>query len=254
MNCDATNKNNPDLESNKRLRYAYFLANHPDTFEAIEKGNIILFHGTRSSALPSILKYGVNSVDEAVKNNISLTTGEEWSRIGGKRSFVSFTDDLETATGYASISSSKKQNPSSEFGVMIGISTEALKSLKTCRISSDTPEVGIRDCVPAEYIRMLAVPSNKVRFVKKLVGNMPIEVMPMNIEAPFYYMDRQHMKAELEAHKSKKEQEVQTQLEYSQADVKRLARGRKLSKLLGWLRQSKEKVENRGKNDEAEYR
>lgn len=227
------------------------MLNHPDTFEKIEQDNIILFHGTGSSALPSILKHGMNSVDKAKEDGIELTTGEEWSRIGGKRNFISFTDDLETAIRYANIGAITEQKGNAEFGVMIGLSTEALQHLRKCGISSDTPEIGIKDYVSTEHIKMLAVPPHKVEFVKRLVGDMPIEVMPMNIEDPFYGMTRFEMKKELELDKSEKTSDINRQWEYGQDDVKKLAKGRKLSRVLGWITNLKEKTMNRGKQDEC---
>lgn len=115
VNCEGINKSSPDLEADKRLRYAYLLLNHPDTLEKIEQDNIILFHGTGSSALPSILKHGMKSVDKAKEERIELTTGEEWSRIGGKREFISFTDHLETAIRYANVGAITEQKGNAEF-------------------------------------------------------------------------------------------------------------------------------------------
>lgn len=65
---------------------------------------------------------------------------------------------------------------------MLSLFTEALQHLRKCLISSDTSEIGIKDYVSTEHIKMLAVPPNKVEFVKRPVGDMPIEVMPMDIE------------------------------------------------------------------------
>lgn len=244
-------KDNPYIEADKRAHFAYLLANHPDTFETMTKHNIILFHGTRIEALPSILKYGMNSVNASTREGIEITTGEKWSRIDGKRDFISFTNSIGTAISYALAGSDDEDNKSKEFGVVIGMSTESLEHLTTCTVYSDTPEVGIKDHIPTEHIKMLAVPPDKVEFVKKLVGNLPIEVMPMNIEAPCYGMDIFEMARTLEIDKEKRITETKSTPEYKQDDVKKMAKGRSLSRLLGWITKLTEKTVDGGKEDEA---
>ena len=93
-------RNDALLEGNRRLQYAYLLAKHPETFNKMQKDNIILFHGTRIEALPGILKYGMNSLAESNKNDIDITTGERSTQRGDARTFISFTDHIGTALDY----------------------------------------------------------------------------------------------------------------------------------------------------------
>lgn len=240
-------KNNPLLEGNRRIAYAYLLANHPETFDKIQKDNVILFHGTRVDALPNILKYGMKSFAESIREGIDVTTGEQSTRMGGNREFISFTDDIGIALDYASIGGSKEQE--SSFGVMIGMSIDSLEQLRTCNVASDTPEIGIRDNIPVEHIKMLMVPPGKEEVVKKMVGDLPIEVMPINIEEPFYGMSRHEMKQEFEMDDQTREQQTQSKPEYTKQDMKDLAKGRKLSRILGWISKLKEKIKDRGTED-----
>ncbi len=108
-------KNNPIIESRKRAAYAFLLATNPETFDMLTQNNINLFHGTNANALPSILKYGMQSVDGQSSKGIVTTTGEESSRIGGKRSFISFTDDLDIAIDYTSLTPQKDKSTQESF-------------------------------------------------------------------------------------------------------------------------------------------
>lgn len=132
------------------------LATHPETFEIMTKHNINLFHGTKFDALHNILNYGMNSIDELSKKGITISTGERWSRTNGKRDFISFTDDLDTALGYASIQNSQDKQNSSDFGILIGISSDDVKQMKTCSVHSEVPEIGVMNNVPLEYIKFIA--------------------------------------------------------------------------------------------------
>lgn len=116
-------RNDPCMERKRRIGFAYLLATNPETFDIMVNNNINLFHGTNANALSNILKYGMQSVDEQAKKDIVTSTGEEWSRIGGKRSFISFTDDLDTALDYASCYNSKANIYEQTFSILIGISS-----------------------------------------------------------------------------------------------------------------------------------
>lgn len=168
---------------------AYVLATNPESFEVIYKNNINLFHGTKANALPSILKYGINSVNESTKSGIQVSTGEEWSRIGEKRDFISFTDDLSVAEYYASMSPSKVIQGEEPFEVILGISPDSLNKLKICTVNSGLPEIGIIDNVPIESIEMIAVPKSKVEFVRRLTEGKKINVVSMDFDDKFYYFD-----------------------------------------------------------------
>ena len=188
VNKKQMNKSDPYIEGDKRIGYANLLINNPNTFELIKKNNITVFHGTNSNALPSILKYGMGSIDTLKNNGVDILTGETWSRVQGKRSFISFTDDIDIASGYASIGTTK----TSAFGVVIGLSLENLNKQRTRTIHSDVPEIGIADKVSREDISFIGVPPDKVEFVKKLVNDDKVIVAPIEIGNKFYYKDDFH--------------------------------------------------------------
>lgn len=180
--------NNPFIERKKRVAMAYLLATYPESYDSLSIGKVNLFHGTKASALPTILKYGINSIDEANKNGIDIATGEEWSRIGENRSFISFSDDLAVAEEYASLTTDATKENS--FGVVLGISQQCLKDLRTCTVNSYIPEIGIIGKVDIKNIKIIAVPENKIDFVKKLVEGTDIEVIPIDLnDKPFYIDD-----------------------------------------------------------------
>ncbi len=168
---------------------AYLLVTNPDTFEIVKDNNIILFHGTNSNALYSILNNGINSVSNLKRKDISVSTGEKWSRINDERNFISFTDDLNVALDYASISPSTDLQNQSSFAVIIGLSLNDTKQLHTDTVFSDLPEIGVTDNIPVELIKFLAVPTSKIEFVRKLVDNTQINVMPIDISERFYYIN-----------------------------------------------------------------
>lgn len=182
-------KNDPDIEAKKRLNMAYLLASNPEMFETIRESKGYFFHGTNANSIPSILKHGINSVNKSRDNGITVSTGETWSRINGGRNFVSLTDDLATALGYAAIEPSQNAEAEStllNFGVIIGTSLEDMSGIKTCTVDSDLPEVGIRDNLPLKNIKFLAVPKERVEFVRKMVGEGNIKVVSFDMDDRFY--------------------------------------------------------------------
>ena len=250
-------KNNPFIEREKRIGYAYLLATHPETFEILTQNDVNLFHGTNANALPNILKYGMQSVDEQSSKGIASSTGEEWSRIGGKRSFISFTDDIDTALDYASITPESDKFTQESFGVIIGISSNSLKELKTCRVHSDLPEVGIMDSIPLEHIKTIAVPEDKVEFVRKLVGNNEIIVTPISIDEKFYYVDSEFGEISFDTEKVKQlaEQKKQvTRTNFNSKGMAEISKTRKVSGVRSIYEKIKEVIKNRGKENGKDTR
>lgn len=188
MEKEVLFKNNPSIEASKRLNMAYLLLTNPEMVETMQQTGASFFHGTNANALPGILKYGINSVDKSTENNIEVTTGEEYSRIQGKRSFVSITDCLDEALNYTKINSNIKDQLLN-FGVMIGISLKDMKNINTTTINSDISEIGVVDNLPLDNIKFLAVPNDKEDFVKKLVGQKDIKIVGMNLDDKFYNLD-----------------------------------------------------------------
>ena len=184
------NNNNPLIEARKRVGVAYLIARNPETYDYITKNNVCVFHGTNSHALPGILKNGLKSFGVLKKENVELKSGEQVTmeyRLGENSSdFISVSDDLETIYEYSAYDKDK-----SGFGVAIGLKQEALKKLKTVHVDSDCVEFGIKGQVPVDMIDFIGVAQDNVDYVKKLVGQRNIKVMPMplNFEEKFYLIE-----------------------------------------------------------------
>lgn len=237
-------ENNPFTESEKRLNMSYLLLTSPQMFEVIQKSGGHFFHGTNANALFNILKYGLNSVNVSKKYNINVTTGEEWSRRNGERTFVSLTDCLNVALYYAR----RKPNNSEykenlfDFEVIVGTSLEDMSGIKCISVYSDIPEVGIIGNLSLDHIKFLAVPESKVEFVKKMVGQKNIEVVSMNMRDDFFikdFKDKMYMLENEEINKSKPE------VEFFKEDVKEVIETRRTSminKIFNSLKKTIQKI------------
>lgn len=233
MEREVLYKNNPFIESNKRLNMAYLLLKNPQMISAIQKSGGYFFHGTNANALPSILKYGINSINTSIENNIDVTTGEEWSRIQGKRSFVSLTDCLDVSLSYANMKPNNNNSTNSllNFGIVIGTSLEDMNGLCVSGIHSDFVEIGVRGNLPVDHIKFLAVADDKVEFVKKMIGKKDIEVVSMDIEDIFFIdYNIQKLKV-LEQYNENIDPQKQSYPTYAKDDVKPLVNERKTSKI-----------------------
>ena len=186
---DICNKDGPLIEATRRLTMAYVLLRNPQTFDLLVQNNINLFHGTNGNALPSILKYGLTSLKEARNNNITISTGEQWSRRTENRNFISFTDMISVADYYSQFSP-VEGTEQLNFEVVIGTTLEDVDKIR-CTIFSDTIEVGVRKNLPLDKIRMIMVPSDKIDFVKKIVGDQ-IVVAPLDYKDAFFYVDDEY--------------------------------------------------------------
>jgi len=178
-------KNNPRIDIERRIGLAYLIIRNPDTFEQIANNNIVYFHGTNANALPGIIKYGINSLDESKKNNVEVTTGEQWSRQNG-RNFISFTDVLELAEGYSTLRSQKETELS--FPVVFGTTKENILNSNFTYVHSDFPEVGVVGCFPKELITCVMVPSNKIDIIRKMVGTEMLVLPIDDVQNKFYSM------------------------------------------------------------------
>lgn len=148
--------------------------------------SVNLFHGTNFSALPGIIKYGLNSVDESLRNGIEVNSGEEWSRINGGRSFVSLTDVLHIAEYYSCSGIKNEQS----FNVLIGTNVDSASSIGFHIVHSDIPEVAVKSSLPLECIRAICVPSDKIDYVKRIVGDKPIKILAVDdINDKFYCIE-----------------------------------------------------------------
>ena len=243
MQREVLYKNNPSIESKKRLNMGYLLLQNPQMIETIEKSKGCFFHGTNANALPSILKYGINSVDKSVENNISVTTGEEWSRINGKRNFVSLTDCLDVALSYADMNPNNNglTNELLNFGVLIGTSFENMDDVRTCKVDSDISEIGVVGNLSANHIKFLAVPDDKVEFVKKMIGERDIDVVSMDIRDMFFnnnFVEKLNM---LEQNKENRDTLHSTYPTYFKDDIRPVVNERKHSGIRGFIETLKAK-------------
>lgn len=246
MEEEVLYKNNPRIESQKRLDMAYLLLTNPQMIETIKKTNAYFFHGTNANALPHILKYGLNSVDTSTQNNIPVTTGEEWSRVNGKRKFISLTDSLSLAMRYSNKKpTNNSMNTLLNFSVIIGTSLEDMSNILVCSIDSDMSEVGVIDNLPLSYIKFLAVPDDKVDFVKKMVGNKNIEIISINTKDFFYighFIDKLYM---LEHTGPNIKSSKPLKPTYSKSDIAPVVATRKTSKIQEIFEVLKAKIYNR---------
>ncbi len=250
MEKEVLYKNNPIIESRKRLDMAYLLLKNPQMIETIQKNSACFFHGTNANALPSILKYGINSVDTSRENNIDVTTGEEWSRINGKRNFISLTDCFNVALSYANVGpNDNSTNALLNFGVLVGTSLKDMDDLKFSRVHSDIPEIGVVGNLPIQHVKFLAVPEDKVEFVKKMVGEKDIDVVSMDMRTMYFtssFRDKRNL-LELEEINENMELPKSPYPTYFKDDVKPLVNERKTSKIKEIFEALKAKIHTKTK-------
>ncbi len=179
-------KNNPEIEMKRRFSMAYLFITEPQTFKFFVDNNINLFHGTNASVVPDILKYGLNSVDELNKQGIEISTGEDWSRIGGKRNFVSFTDVYDIAEGYAEMST-KEDTP---YSAIIGTTASEIRKHGTVSVASDVSEVCVKNSFSKESIKCICVDTDNIDEFKNKIANYQVPVLKIpKIDDKFYYID-----------------------------------------------------------------
>ncbi len=237
---------------------AYLLVTNPDTFKIVKDNNIILFHGTNSNALYGILNNGINTVSDLKRKDISVSTGEKWSRINGERNFISFTDDLNVALDYASIFPSTDLQNQSSFAVIIGLSLNDIKELHTNTVISDLPEIGVTDNIPVELIKFLAVPTSKIEFVRKLVDNTQINVMPIDISERFYYIDDFLGSITINSDQFQKvidgEKSPSSQKTFDSNEVQSLASTRRKSGILNFVKTFVNRSNQKGRDNKRDAR
>ena len=244
VNSKIMNKDNADMEMCRRFNFASLLLISPQTFEILMKNNITLFHGSNSVALESILKNGMFSEKEMIKNEKEIKTGEYSFEA---RNFISFTDDIDLALDYASITPNGIKGNTS-FGMLIGTSPDDLNSedndiCYTTSVKSNIPEVGIIDKLPIENIRVIAVPEDKIDEVSKMMDeSSKIDIIPVehlikatNMSIPYkmsYQMNTFEKRKERKANSLNdiKSNDNNTKI-LSNDEVRDLSKGRILSKI-----------------------
>lgn len=136
------------------------------------------------------------------------------------------------------------------------MSSSSLSKLKTCNVNSDLPEVGIKDNIPLECIKAIAVPEDKVEFVRKLVDNDEIIVTPISIDERFYNIDS-HEGIIVDAEKAKQLAEGKKQItrtNFNATEMAEISKTRIISGIRGIYEKIKEKVKNRGKENGKDSR
>ena len=243
-------KDNPRIEAQRRISMAYLLVNDRDTYEYLKENHINIFHGTNANALVGIAKYGLQSVDKIIESKREVRSGEAWSRIKGKRSFISVTDVFDIAWNYMQI------DPKS-FSAIICTSDEKMveDNIKTCPVSSDVSEIGIRDELPLGTIKCVLVPKDKVDYAKVLFSDTNIQVLGLsNIDTRYFWFDDfmgcQFNAGEYEKYKANRLEEKEKISKVTEEDLKENASSRtrsKMQKIYNWIVTLKERVIN--KND-----
>lgn len=183
-------RNNPRIEFQRRISMLYLLITNPKTFDYFVKNKINVFHGTNGNALASITKNGVLSKKTALEKNIDVNTGEAVILdMVEPRDFISFTDVLDIAENYSGLTPKGGENDMS-FEVIVGTSEENINQVRTKKIHSAVSEIGVVDKFPLDKIKVICVPSSKIEFVKKIIGNNSIDVLPIDgLQDKIYYMD-----------------------------------------------------------------
>ncbi len=186
--------NNRETETARRLSMATMYVTNPDTFKTLSDDKVNMFHGTNSGALQEILKTGLNSPDAIERSGLKVTTGEYGRLSGGGidmhstirgKDFVSFTDVLDVAHGYAT------NGKDGSYGIIIGTTTDDIKSSRTVSVGSADVEVGVIGSLPVDKIKTIMVPGDKVDEVKGMVGDKGIKVLSMDgyDKKPFTFYD-----------------------------------------------------------------
>ncbi len=233
MEREVLFKNNPTIEASKRLNMAYLLLTNPKIIDVMQRTGSVFFHGTNANALPYILKYGINSLDRSQENNIKVITGEEFSRIHGKRGFVSVTDCIDISLTYAGINPNSKNMKEQllNFGIIAGVSFQNMEDIRTISINSDISEIAVKDNLPLEHIKFLAVPKDKEEFVKKLVGEKNIEIVGMDLDDKFYILNFSNKLKTLESYREESVDTKTTSKTFTKEDVKKAVETRRFSKI-----------------------
>ena len=243
-------KDNPRIEAQRRTSMAYLLVNDRDTYEYLKENHINIFHGTNANALVGIAKYGLQSVDKIIESKREVRSGETWSRIKGKRSFISVTDVFDIAWNYMQI------DPKS-FSTIICTSDEKMveDNIETCPVSSDVSEIGIQDELPLGTIKCVLVPKDNVDYVKVLFSDTNIQVLGLsNIDTRYFWFDNfmgcQFNAEEYEKYKANRLEKKEEISKITEEDLKENASSRtrsKMQEIYNWIVTLKERVIN--KND-----
>ena len=250
LGAHFSRKDNPRIEAQRRISMAYLLVNDRDTYEYLKENHINIFHGTNANALVGIAKYGLQSVDKIIESKREVRSGEAWSRIKGKRSFISVTDVFDIAWNYMQI------DPKS-FSAIICTSDEKMveDNIKTCPVSSDVSEIGIQDELPLGTIKCVLVPKDKVDYVKVLFSDTNIQVLGLsNIDTRYFWFDDfmgcQFNAGEYEKYKANRLEEKEKISKVTEEDLKENASSRtrsKMQEIYNWIVTLKERIIN--KND-----
>jgi len=104
-----------------------------------------------------------------------------------------------------------------------------MDDIRTCRVKSDISEFGVVGKLPVDHIKFLAVPDDKVEFVKKMIGGKDIEVVSIDINDIFLNSNFVEKLNILEKNKGDIETIKPQYPTYSKDDVKPVVNERKPS-------------------------
>lgn len=162
-------RSNPDIEISRRMGLANLYVYNKDIFDYVVEKNLNMFHGTTSGALEGILRDGLRTSTDL---GDEVKTGEA-AGIHVNKPFISFTNDLLLAEGYASFG-----YKNGEFPIVIGTSYDKTREYsRISNIHSDFPEVGVREGLPLEAISFVGVPSEYVEELR-VMSNGSINILP----------------------------------------------------------------------------
>ncbi len=252
-------KDNPRIEAQRRISMAYLLVNDRDTYEYLKENHINIFHGTNANALVGIAKYGLRSAKEILEANEKILSGEVLGMLKNAnddlkkasiRDFISVTDVLNIAWNYMQIDHKS-------FSAIICTSDEKMveDNIKTCPVSSDVSEIGIRDKLPLGTIKCVLVPKDNVDYVKVLFSDTNIQVLGLsNIDTRYFWFDDfmgcQFNAGEYEKYKENILENKEEISKITEEDLKENASSRtrsKMQEIYNWIVTLKERVIN--KND-----
>lgn len=130
----------------------------------------------------------------------------------------------------------------------------SLESLRRVYVNSTLPEVGIKNNIPLEHIKLIAVPEDKVEFVRKLIGDKKIIVTPISRDDRFYYVDPEFGEISFDSEKAQKLVDKKSQTEYNTKDLEKLAKTRIMSRIREIYSLVKENLRHRRKDNEENSR
>lgn len=193
----SNERDNERAEIKRRIAFCEMILHNESLFLYLANNGLNVFHGTKISALQTILTNGIMSSSKLDENSIQLRTGEERSqqRILGfaseKRSFVSLTDDFDTSVSYAGFPYEeqteyakkyygKDLESNKETPIIIcfnGTDIEQKYKESLLTVKSTCNEIGISSSLAPSDIKCIITSDDKIEYVKSIVSKYGIDVL-----------------------------------------------------------------------------